>query len=385
MPKLDIRFYNTHNLVLPLLDHALPQLNKKGTKSQAYISAQKYRSSIKGVGQIDYFELAGLTKLAGTNKRLNQFLYALAASFKILTGTAQLNVFFTQPPLFIIWASWLSRIRGTRYIIHVQDLYPDFLGKTGHLNESGWLYQWLDKKMISALNKAEEIIVIGKCMERLIKNKVAANKVIHTSINIPSATKERNILNQLDKLNIKNKFNILYAGNMGMAHHFDSIISVAQELSVSHPDIHFLFVAQGKKRNQAENYLEQGFSNMTLIKYPPHEVFMSLLLETDLHYISLRPEFSGILVPSKFYSSLAIGKPILFEGPAESEVGIQMTEHGLGAVIDLDDKASLKSAILKYYSDQELLAYTGKAVQSFFDEHCDIEKVISNYTEILTK
>lgn len=385
MSDLNIRFFNTHNLVLPLLDHTLPELNKRGTISRAYISAQKYRSSIKGVGQNDFFELATLTKLSGSNKRLNQLLYALAASIKILRGKADLNIFFTQPPLFVLWASWLSRLRGTRYLIHVQDLYPDFLGKTGHMNESGWLYKWLDKKMISALNKAEKIIVIGKCMDRLIRSKVNPEKLILTAINIPSATKERNILNQLDKLGINNKFTLLYAGNMGMAHHFDTILNVAEELSSTHPDIHFLFVAQGKKRVQAENYLSRGFSNMTLIKYPPHEVFMSLLLETEVHYISMKPDFSGILVPSKFYSSLAIGKPILFEGPVDSEVGLEMSKHQLGAVIKMGDEHLLKSSLLQFYKDPDLLESTGDRVQAYFDKHCDIDKVISSYVELLTK
>lgn len=385
MPKLDIRFYNTHNLVLPLLDHTLPKLNEGGTQARAYISSQKYRSSIKGVGQVDYFELATLTKLSGSKKRFNQFLYAVAASFKILFGSARLNVFFTQPPLFVIWASWLSRLRGARYIIHVQDLYPDFLGKTGHMSETKWLYKWLDKKMVAALNKAEKIIVIGKCMDRLIRSKVDPNKVIYTSINIPSATKKRNILNQLDKLDIKNKFTLLYAGNMGLAHHFDSIISIAEKLSSSHPDIHFLFVAQGKKRVQVEEYLSRGFTNLTLIKYPPHEVFMSLLLETDLHYISLKPEFSGILVPSKFYSSLAIGKPILFEGPSDSEVGMEMREHELGAVVEIGDANNLLAAVLEFYDNPELLESTGLKVRSYFDKHCDIDKVINRYVGLLIK
>lgn len=382
---MTIRFFNTHNLVLPLLDHTLPALAGKNIKASAYISAQKYRGSIKGADQVSYFELATLTKLAGKNKRLNQFLYAITASFKILFGRSDLNVFFTQPPLFVIWASWLSRVRGKKYYIHIMDLYPDFLAQTGHLNEEGSLYKWFDNKMVKALRKADKIIVIGKCMERLISQKVGPDVKIDKVINIPMATEEREVTDELAKLDIKAKFTILYAGNMGLAHEFKTYLKVAAELDRSHPDIHFLFLAQGRKRAQAENYISAGHKNLTLIGYPPHEVFMSILLETHLHYISMKTEFNGILVPSKFYSSLAIGKPILYEGPVSSEVGTEIKEHSLGKAVPIGDHEGLKSSILYFYENRNVLDTTGKNVKAYFDEYCNIKNVITGYTDILTK
>lgn len=380
---MDIRFFNTHNLVHPLLDHILVRLNNRKVKSAGYISSWKYRSSIDGADKINYFEKATLTKLSAFNKRANQFMYALAATLKILFTRPQLNVFYTQPPLFVIWGAWLSRVCGVPYIIHVQDLYPDIIGKLNILNEDKWLYNYLDNKMIKAINKAESVIVLGICMVNKLLSKGIAPEHIKTVINIPAATEKIEPVAYLSKLGIEGKYTVLYAGNMGMAHEFETILSVAAKLSESHPNIHFLFVANGRRRGMAEKYLQRGFKNMTLIDYPPHEIFMSILQETDVHYITLKKSFEGVMVPCKFYSSLAIGKPIIYEGTTTSELGVEIIEHKLGESIEHLDEAKLEAAILKYYDNKSLLDSTGKRVEEYFSHECDLTTVVDSYEQIL--
>jgi hypothetical protein len=46
----------------------------------------------------------------------------------------------------------------------------------------------------------------------------------------------------------------------------------------------------------------------------------SLLAAADLHLITLRCRFSGIVLPSKVYACIASRRPILFVGPENSDV-----------------------------------------------------------------
>lgn len=366
-----------------MLDHLLVYLNENNLKSTAYISAWKYRSSITGDERISYFEKSALTRLSAFNKRLNQICYMIAATFKLLFSRSRLNVFYTQPPLFVIWAAWMSRIRGIPYIIHVQDLYPDILGKLAYLDEDKRTYKWLDKKMTQAILKAEKVIVLGVCMvDKLLEKDIPESHIVKV-INIPAATDKQPPTGELAKLGIHDKFTMLYAGNMGMAHEFETILQVAGALEKSHPEIHFLFVAQGRRRPLAETYLEEGHKNLTLINYPAHEVFMSLLQETDLHYITLKHDFQGVMVPCKFYSSLAIGKPIIYEGAITSELGVEIKSHDLGSAISHTDSAGLSAAILKYYTDPQLLQTSGQKVAQYYQTVCDKQTIIQNCAKVL--
>ena len=64
----------------------------------------------------------------------------------------------------------------------------------------------------------------------------------------------------------------------------------------------------------------------------------------DIHLLSLRDEWSGIVVPSKFFGSLAVGRPVLYAGPSDSDiahwiraldVGWDCTALGIPPTLDL--------------------------------------------------
>jgi hypothetical protein len=52
----------------------------------------------------------------------------------------------------------------------------------------------------------------------------------------------------------------------------------------------------------------------------------ALLVAADVHLITLRPSFSGLVVPSKIYGCLHSGRPILFVGPKSSDVHLLCTQ-----------------------------------------------------------
>jgi hypothetical protein len=56
-----------------------------------------------------------------------------------------------------------------------------------------------------------------------------------------------------------------------------------------------------------------------------------LLVTADAHLISLRPEFSGIVLPSKVFGCIASRRPVLFVGPASSDVHVLCRDAGLPA------------------------------------------------------
>src|SRR5438045_5075465 len=63
-----------------------------------------------------------------------------------------------------------------------------------------------------------------------------------------------------------------------------------------------------------------------------------------MHMISMNKEWNGLVVPSKFFGSLAAGKPIIYAGPADSSIACLLREHEIGFYID--DK-SLEDVVVK--------------------------------------
>ena len=72
-----------------------------------------------------------------------------------------------------------------------------------------------------------------------------------------------------------------------------------------------------------------------------------LLVTADVHLLSLRPEFSGIVLPSKVYGCIASRKPVLFVGPASSDVHMLCSHGGLPAYehVEVGDIAGFAAAL----------------------------------------
>lgn len=382
---MDIRFFNTFNHVAPLLDYLLPRLNEKGVHATAYISQSRYRKSNKGDDHIIYFEKSKLTGISKSRKRINQIVYALSASQKVLFSRAKLNVFFTQPPLYPIIGSWLSRLRGVPYGIHIMDHYPGLVGALGYLEEQGWLYRWLDKRMDKALQNAEFVTVLGSCMKQLVMDKGVAESRIKQVINVPTIKDEPLTVDYLDKINLKEKFTVIYAGNMGIAHEFRTVLSVAERMGESHPEIHFIMLGKGHRKKEVLEYVERKKpKNMTMVGYLENEEFTAIMKQTDLHLITMRDDFNGLLVPSKLYSSLALGKPVLFEGPATCEIAVVLEKYKAGTRVKHLDVEAMEAAILSYKEDEKKLISEGRNAKKYFEKKCRIEKFIADYADFLT-
>ena len=383
---MDIRFFNTFNHVAPLLDYLLPELNQRGIKASAYISQSKYRKSNKGDDSIKYFEKSSLTKISKSRKRINQIVYAISTSFKILFSPAKFHVFFTQPPLYPIIGAWLSRLRGIPYAIHIMDHYPGLVGALGYLDEQGWLYKFLDRKMDKALMEATFVTVLGVCMKKLVEDKGVATQKIKSVINVPSIKDEPLTVDYFQKIGLKEKFTIIYAGNMGIAHEFRSVLKVSARLQASHPDIHFIMLGKGHRKSEVLEYYEKNKpDNMTMVGYLEKEEFTAIMKQSDVHLITLRDNFNGLLVPSKLYSSMALGKPVLFEGPEENEITSVLNKFDAGQRIPhLDDKG-MEKVILDYYNDRSQVELQGENAKIYFDEKGNISDFIRDYADFIVE
>ncbi len=339
-----IHFYNTFEITVPIWNWLFPYLKKNNILPYAILSSGKYRkekqskihASTKWIWVPSFFK---------DKKLFNHLFYILFAPFRILFNKADLNVFYTQPPFGLPILAFFSRLRGVPYVAHIMDYHPDLLLANGRLNKEGFLYRILDGMYLRALKKSKRVIVLGSCMELLFLSKGIAKEKIDTIQNISSVEdfkeKKSTVIQKFkEKYGAQNKLIILYAGNMGVAHEFRTMLSCTKFFK---KEIQFFFAGKGKRRKEIEEILsENETDNITLFSYLPDDEFELILEVADFHFISLRKGFEGVMVPSKFYSSLAIGKPIIFEGNELSEVAQAILKYDCGLVVEHLNEAELK-------------------------------------------
>ena len=374
-----ISFYNTQNIVVPTLEDILILLNDSGHSARAYFSYSSYqnRSSNKISKYVDY---AWLTYLTRSSLRLNQALYIIAVSFKLIFSINTKHIFLTQPPLAYLWFAFLCRIFRKDYAIHIMDQYPELLPQMGILNANSLSYKFLMQSRVKAFKGANFIIVLGQCMANLVHNVGVPIERIFTVKNIPSVSESKPQFEAKRTGSLR----ILYAGNMGMAHLFTTILNVSRNLS--NRDIQFTFIGKGKRRVEIERFIEEYKpTNLEILGYLEKEEFERYLNQADIHFISLRKGFEGLMVPSKLYSSLAVGKPILYEGPANSEIALEIKNHNFGKHIDPGNEAALSDILLTLNDSPDDLERITKNAINYFQNHCNRSDIIEYYKTVIER
>jgi glycosyltransferase involved in cell wall biosynthesis len=180
------------------------------------------------------------------------------------------------------------------------------------------------------------------------------------------------------------KFVVGYSGNMGRAHDFSSLIAAARQLAARR-DIVFLLIGGGKQRPELEAAVQaQRLTNVMFRPFQSRDALGHSLTVPDCHIVSLRSALEGLIVPSKLYSSLAAGRPVIFLGAPDGEVGRLLTEGPpFGVQVATDDVAGLVRAIEQLQSDPARAGTLGLAGRRLFEQRFDKPVAVAKWRALI--
>lgn len=293
-----------------------------------------------------------------------------------------LIVTMTDPPFVVLAGAIAARLKRTRHIHWCQDVYPDLFPVLGY-KIPGFLLRTADRVSRMALRACDRVVVIGRCMARRMTKGGIDPRKIAVLPNWPdfelvyalpplgdSAPLRRRTLSatirpwdQLIKDEAR-KFRVLYAGNIGRAHPFETILDAAEIVAHRYPEIEFVFVGEGAGHEKlAAARALRGLANIRQLSWQPAHQLRAIMESGDIHLISMLHDAAGLMVPSKLSSALAVGRPCLFLGPAASETARTLIDHRAGAVIPQGNPALLAEMVIRYRlsSNDWFLAQEGAA------------------------
>jgi len=152
-------------------------------------------------------------------------------------------------------------------------------------------------------------------------------------------------------------FVVLHAGNLGFYGAWPTLLDAARILPEN--GIRFVFVGDGANRNN----LEQASQDCPIIRFlpfrPANEI-PCVLAAGDVHVVTIRRGLNGVIVPSKLYSILAAGRPVLAVAPEDADVARIVRREGCGLVVDPDKPAEVAAAVQSLKNDPAQLATMGQ-------------------------
>jgi len=99
--------------------------------------------------------------------------------------------------------------------------------------------------------------------------------------------------------------------------------------------------------------------------------------------VSLNPKLEGLIVPSKFYGIAAAGRPTIFIGSRDGEIGRMLKENNCGFTVTPGDGEALTERILALAGDRDLCASLGARARMAFERQWDKEKAVAEWEALL--
>ncbi len=333
-------------------------------------------------------------KLNLIGRIVNQLTFSISVFFYLLFHRPQKPILvLTNPPFLAASCSLLRKLRLIGpYIYLVFDVYPDTAVNTGIMKDNGLLCRLWERLNAFLFKHASAIVVIGRCMESVIKQKAEKfglklnNKLHHISVwsddkLISSASNQDNPLKK--KWDIEDKFVVGYFGNMGRFHDMETIIKSAKILK-DNGDICFLFVGEGHKKQATMKYAAMhNLQNCQFHTYVPREDLGHLMQLADVGIVSLLEGQEGFSVPSKTFGLMAAGAPIIAVMSVKSEIARIVKEEDCGILVKSGEKKMLANSILQLYNDRIQLERMSINASKAINEKYNLSKVSRKYFDLI--
>ncbi|MGE7825113.1 glycosyltransferase family 4 protein [Paenibacillus sp. NPDC093718] len=292
-------------------------------------------------------------------------------------------------PVFMAYPAILAKkLFKIKSYIYIQDLWPESLYSVYDF-KSKCLKKIFDKISIHIYKQFDFYLTTSKGIKKKIESEfgIRGDKVFY----LPNWAEDFYEVNREDE-NLINKykdtFNVVFAGNIGPAQSFETILEAAKNCKLrGYSKIKWLIIGDGMTKEWAENQVAKlGISDVVeFIGRKPAASMPEYYNVSDVLLVSLvKSDLFSITIPSKVQSYLASGKPIIASLDGEGADIILESKSGLVSSSGDSEKLA-ENAIKMYLMDKEELDTMGNNASKYYKTHFKKNVVLENLVNILQK
>jgi len=316
---------------------------------------------------------------------LSFYLSAFVAMLSLI-GRGDILVTKTDPPLLSVLGVVAARLRGARSVTWLQDLYPEVAAELGIKALRGRFGAVLRKLRNWSLEGSGLNVVIGERMaERLAAEGISPSRIAvmpNWSDDETIRPLSREACTLRNEWGIGDRFVVAYSGNLGRAHEAETMLGAARRLR-GREDIVFLMIGAGHGSEPLSVVAAQEqLDNIVFRPFQPRERLPESLAVGDIHWLSLRPELEGLIVPSKFYGIAAAGRPVIAVTDCDGEIARLVRGGDCGEVVPPGDSGRLAAVIESYASDAARCAREGAAARAMIEQHFRREAILASWDRL---
>ncbi len=259
-------------------------------------------------------------------------------------------VFQLSPISSALPAVVLKRLKSIPIIFWIQDLWPESLSATGAIR-SRLILKWVEKLVRFIYKHCDHILVQSTAFsDSIIRRGIEKERISYLPNSIENLFKPMpKDESQVSNLNIPAGFKVMFAGNIGAAQDFQTIVNAADNLK-EYKDIQWIILGDGRLRSWAEEEVKKrGLTKCVhfLGRYPLEDM-PAFFACADAMLVTLkRDPIFALTIPSKVQSYMACGKPII--AALDGEGAKVVDTAGAGLTCPSESPVELADRVLELY------------------------------------
>lgn len=322
-------------------------------------------------------------------RAVNYLTFIVQLFLRVLFTSRKDTVYLytTNPPFLSIIGAMVSFVRKHNYVHLLHDAYPQMASWVGTIRRGG-----IAEKIWHLVNR----LCYGRCQQAIVLCSKARSLVCDT-YKVPQSkvhvipnwadgevlrTKPKPLSAFAAEHDLLDKFVVMYSGNLGLYYEFETILDASERL-VDAP-YRLVLIGAGGKRSWIADQLEQReLTNALLLPYVPFSQLPDSLSSADSSLVSIAEGIEGISFPSKLYTSLAVGRPIMGLSEADSELRELIEQHRIGMWAELGDADAMEANIRFMMDNPAKAVRMGERARSLFERAFTKEICAERYAQVL--
>lgn len=327
-------------------------------------------------------------RIAGRLSNAFTFLVPLLLRQLFSKSRGRVYMYTSNPPFLGIIGGLVSLIRNHRYIVLLHDSYPHMAVWCRKVRQGGLIESlWHAVNRVMYRRASRTIVLCERARELVVREYGLDPSRVHVIHNwadpatIGAVPKEASAFAKNNDL--LGTFTLLYSGNLGLYYEFESLLALAERFR-EEPDFKLVFVGAGGRRAWIASEIDRRrLANVQMHPYQPFETLNDSLNACDVSLVTIAKGIEGISFPSKLYSSLAVGKPILAMSEPGSELQQMVEASGAGLWIPIGDLDALEAAVRKLRGDAAMRERMGRAARACSEHRYTTASAAKEYLRVV--
>ena len=302
------------------------------------------------------------------------------------TGDPVDGVLAVSPPLTLALAGWaVAKKRKASFVFNVQDIYPDIAVDLGVLTGKR-IVQAAYRLERWSYNSADAVTVLSEGLRENVSRKTDRPDKVRV---IPNFV-DTDWIRPSDPANayrrefgLEGKTVVMYAGNVGLSQGLDLVVDAAAALAYEE-DLVFVINGSGTDRKDLEQKA-RGLVNVRFVDMQPAGRLPEVLAAADIHLVTLKRGLARSSVPSKTYSILAAGRPLLASVDEGSEIAAVVARAGAGLSVAPEDPEAFTKALRRMLDNRHETRLMGEAGRKFVEGWASPEAVARAYENLFAE